>query len=375
VETIFRLQFALSLVSPQERNYPWETLLRKTAIGSTSAMILAHQISSGQYSWKGRKVLVTGGAGFVGSYLVEDLLAHSAVIRVADNFATGSKSNLLPLWNDIDFLECDLRDAASARKAVKGMEVVFHLAAHARGMLFNKSYNTEMFHDNSLMMFQVLHACIEERVERALMVSSSCIYDDDVPNPTPELPVHMGRPESVNEGYGWAKRALEIQSRYIFDQHNLPIAIVRPFNAYGGRYRWQGEASHVVPSLVKKVLDQNGPVVIWGSGQQVRDLLHARDFALGFRLAAECAVDCEPVNLAGGITIQLIELTKKIASLRGLEVEIALDTTKMEGRHRKEADLARLRKKIPAFRPTVSLEAGLQEMFEWYERNKREGFF
>lgn len=338
-------------------------------------MIAAHQIDSGKYDWNGKQVLVTGGAGFIGSYLVEDLLSHGARVRVADNLATGSKANLAPVWKDIEFLECDLRDAAAARKAVKGTRVVLHLAARAYGMLFSMNHNAEMFRDNSMMMFQVLDACVEEKVERALMVSSSCVYDDGSPIPTPELPVHLGLPESVNEGYGWAKRALEIQSRYIHEKHNLPIAIVRPFNAYGGRYRWQGEASHVVPSLVKKVLDEKGPVVIWGTGKQVRDLLHARDFALGFRLAAECATDCQPVNLAGGITIQLIELVKKIAEMRGLKIKIELDETKKEGRPKKEADLTRSKKKIPAFKPTVSLEEGLQDMFEWYERNKREGIF
>jgi len=126
---------------------------------------------------------------------------------------------------------------------------------------------------------------------------------------------------------------------------------------------------------VKKVLDRNGPAVIWGSGQQIRDLLHARDFALGFRLAAECAVDCDPVNLAGGTTISLIDLVRKIAELRGIEVDISFDTTKAEGRARKEADLTKLREKIPSFRPTVTLEEGLRDMFDWYERNRAAGAF
>jgi len=338
-------------------------------------MIEAHQISSGQFSWKGRKVLVTGGAGFVGSYLAEDLLAQGAKVRIADNLSSGDIKNLESVWKRIEFLETDLCDPKSARQAVRGMDVVLHLAARAYGMLFSMNHNAEMFRDNSLMAFQVLDACVENKVERALMISSSCVYDDGAPIPTPELPVHLGLPESVNEGYGWAKRALEIQSRYVHEKFRLPIALVRPFNAYGGRYRWQGEASHVVPSLVKKVLDNNGPVVIWGTGRQVRDLLHARDFALGFRLAAECAVDCEPVNLAGGITIQLIDLVHKIAEMRGLKVQIQLDETKKEGRPKKEADLSLLKKKIPAFKPTVSLEEGLQDMFEWYEKNQKEGIF
>jgi nucleoside-diphosphate-sugar epimerase len=201
------------------------------------------------------------------------------------------------------------------------------------------------------------------------------VYPDDAPVPTSELEVNQGLPESVNEGYGWAKRLLEIQSRYVHEKHGLPIAIVRPFNAYGGRYRWQGTASHVVPSLVKKVLDRTGSVVVWGSGRQARDLLHARDFALGFRLATECATDCDPVNLGCGSTVKLVEIVEKVAELAGLEVEVEFDRSKPDGRPCKQADVTKLRRKIPSFRPTVSLDDGLAEMIEWYEQNLREGTF
>jgi nucleoside-diphosphate-sugar epimerase len=259
---------------------------------------------------------------------------------------------------------------------VDGMDVVLHLAARAYGMLRSMDNNPEMLRDNSLMACHVLDACMAEGVERALMVSSSCVYPDDAPIPTPELPVNVGLPESVNEGYGWGKRLLEIQSQYIHEKHGLPIAIVRPFNAYGGRYRWQGVASHVVPSLVKKVLDRNGPVVVWGSGRQVRDLLHARDFALGFRLATECAADCDPVNLAGGTAVNLIELVHRIAEAAGIDdVQVELDGTRPDGRPRKQASLEKLRRKIPAFRQTVTLEEGLADMIEWYERSERSGAF
>jgi nucleoside-diphosphate-sugar epimerase len=206
-------------------------------------------------------------------------------------------------------------------------------------------------------------------------VSSSCVYPDDAPTPTPELPVNQGLPESVNEGYGWGKRLLEIQSRYVYEKHGLPIAIVRPFNAYGGRYQWQGTASHVVPSLVKKVLDRDGPVVVWGTGRQARDLLHARDFALGFRLATECAVDCDPVNLGCGTTVKLVEIVGKVADLAGLDVEVQFDLSKPDGRPCKQADITKLRRKLPDFKPTVSLEEGLTEMIDWYERNRRAGSF
>jgi nucleoside-diphosphate-sugar epimerase len=332
----------------------------------------AHDISSGAYSWAGRRVLVTGGAGFVGSYLVDDLLAQGAGVRVVDDFSGDGRERLTP---DVEVIEGDLRDPEVARAAVAGMEVVMHLAARAYGMLWSMANSPEVLRDNTLMSFHVLDACVETGVERVLMVSSSCVYPDDAPVPTPELPVHQGLPESVNEGYGWGKRLLEIQSRYIHEKHGLPIAIVRPFNAYGGRYRWQGAASHVVPSLVKKVLDQNGPVVVWGSGRQSRDLLHARDFALGFRLATECAVDCDPINLGCGSAVRLVEIVEKVAELAGLQVEMEFDRSKPDGRPCKQADVTKLRRKVPAFRQTVSLAQGLTEMVEWYERYRRTGAF
>jgi nucleoside-diphosphate-sugar epimerase len=334
----------------------------------------AHEISSGAYSWPGRRVLVTGGAGFVGSYLVEDLLAQGAHVRVIDDFSTSGRDGLVHAA-DTEVIVGDLRDPEVARAAVDGIEVVMHLAARAYGMLRSMENNPEVLRDNILMSLHVLDACVEADVERVLVVSSSCVYPDDAPIPTPELPVNQGLPESVNEGYGWAKRLLEIQSRYIHEKHGLPIAIVRPFNAYGGRYRWQGTSSHVVPSLVKKVLDRNGPVVVWGSGRQARDLLHARDFALGFRLATECAIDCDPINLGCGSAVGLVGIVEKVADLAGFEVEVEFDRSKPDGRPCKQADVTKLRRKVPAFRQTVSLEEGLTEMFEWYEENLRGGAF
>jgi nucleoside-diphosphate-sugar epimerase len=269
----------------------------------------------------------------------------------------------------------DLRGRDVASRSLAGCDVVFHLAARAYGMLRSMENNPEVLRDNCAMSFNVLDACLASGVERVLMVSSSCVYPDDAPIPTPELPVNQGLPESVNEGYGWAKRLLEIQSRYVHEKYGLPIAVVRPFNAYGGRYRWQGEGSHVVPSLVKKVLDRDGPVVVWGSGRQVRDLLHARDFALGFRLAAECAVDCDPINLASGTGTKLLDLVERIAQLAGVAPRIELDQSKQDGRAQKRADLSKLRQRIPAFRQTVSLEEGLTDMMEWYDRSNRAGTF
>lgn len=335
----------------------------------------ARRITTGCYDWRNKHVLVTGGAGFVGSYLVEDLVIAGARVRVADDLSTGSLGLIKQVLKDVEFLQLDLTNHLHAEQAVKGCDAVFHLAAKAYGMLFSMSHNFEVLRDNVTMAFNVLDACIAANVERTLIVSSSCIYDDNARIPTPELPVEQGRPESVNEGYGWAKRIIEIQSRYANAEFGLPVALVRPFNAYGGRYQWQGEASHVVPSLVKRVFDRSDPVVVWGTGQQVRDLLHARDFALGFRLLAEKVTDCDVVNLAGGHSLRLVDLVKKLAQMAEYEPRIEFDQGKLEGRPRKEAELTKLRQVLPEFRPTVSLEDGLADMVQWYQRNRAVGTF
>ncbi len=215
--------------------------------------------------WRGKNVLVAGGAGFVGSYLVDELLAEGACVRVADNLETGRLENVEAVSSKIDFLQLDLRDRSACLRATSDMEVAMNLAAKAYGFEYSMSHNGEMLTDNLLINLNMLEAARRSGVDRYLVVSSSCVYPDDAMVPTPELDVFAGSPESVNEGYGWAKRIAELQAQYFSDEYGMKVAIVRPFNAYGRRYRWAGERSHVIPSLVKKVMDGSNPVVIWGA--------------------------------------------------------------------------------------------------------------
>jgi nucleoside-diphosphate-sugar epimerase len=183
--------------------------------------------------WSGKKVLVTGGAGFIGSHLVEQLVEEGARVRVADNLERGRAENLSAVKNDIEFLKLDLRDLDNCRKACEGMEVVFNLAAKVTGIEYNRNHHADMFENNMLLQQNPLHAAAEKGVARFIQVSTACIYPHDAIVPTPESEGTRGEPEPTNAGYGWAKRMGERLAEYYARETGMEIGIVRPFNAYG----------------------------------------------------------------------------------------------------------------------------------------------
>lgn len=316
--------------------------------------------------WNGRRVLVAGGAGMIGSYLVEELVAHGATVRVADNLERGSLANLAAVRDRIELLTVDLRDRAACAQAVDGMDLVCNLAARTAGIGYSARHQGEMLTVNTTLSLNLLEAARERGVERFLVVSSSCVYPDDAPAPTPELPVLSGLPERGNEGYGWAKRVAELQARFYAEEHGMHVTIVRPFNPYAPRYRWEGEASHVVPSLVKKICDGVDPLVVWGSGRQRRNLLHARDVAALMRIVVERHHGTDPVNLGTEETVSVAELVAEIAAIAGRSPRVVYDTTRPEGRGIKSADATRLRSLAPGYQPAVSRTQGLAEMIAWH---------
>lgn len=319
--------------------------------------------------WNDRSVLVTGGCGFIGSYLVEELVADGARVTVVDNLETGTLENLSAVRDRVEFVYGDLRDRSDCARASAGFEVVLNLAGHAFGLEYSMKHHGEMLYDNAVMQMNMLEAARANGVRRFLVVSSSCVYPDDAPIPTPELPVITGTPEGVNEGYGWAKRVAELQAAYYHREYGMEIAICRPFNPYGGRYIWSGEKSHVIPTLVKRVLDGEDPLVVWGSGNQRRNFLHVRDAArLMMAITANHAC-AEPVNIGYDDDISIADLVALICELGGVEPKVVFDTTKPEGRFRKCADATLLRKVTNGYKPVIELREGIQEMIDWYHRS------
>jgi nucleoside-diphosphate-sugar epimerase len=321
--------------------------------------------------WSEKSVLVAGGAGFVGSYLVEELVADGAHVAVADNLETGTLGNLSAVAERIEFLRGDLREPAFCSEATRGRQVVMNLAARAHGIGYAAGHQAELFTANSQINLNLLEAARSNGGARFLVVSSSCVYPDDAIAPTPELPVFTGLPELANEGYGWSKRLAELQATYYAAEYGMEIAIVRAFNAYGARCQWKDQASHVIPSLVKKAMNGDDPIVVWGSGDQRRNFLHARDFAWGMKLLTERHAIAEPVNLGLEDTVSMKELVAAILRACGREgCRVEFDPTKPEGRAVKSADSSKLRGIAPEFRSRVSLEEGIKEVVEWYRRSR-----
>ncbi len=315
--------------------------------------------------FSGRTVAVTGGAGLIGSFLVERLVRAGAHTIVIDDFSKGRRQHLAAVIDQVDVREGDLEVRAFATEALAGADIVFHLASRAYGVGYSSAHHLDMLEHNERINNNVFAAVRHTRPERIQVVSSSCVYPDDGPATVPEMPLFTGEPERVNWGYGWAKRFLEQKAAILQDQTGIPVSIVRPFNIYGEHYTWVGEASQAIPMLVKKVMDGTNPVVIWGSGRQRRNYLHAADCAgamLGL-LAAGCT---EPVNIGTEDTVTMRQLVELICRAAGALPRLETDTSKPEGRFIKSADSSRLRRLLPEFRVSVPLEQGLVRMVAWY---------
>lgn len=320
--------------------------------------------------WNGKRVLVGGGAGFLGSYITPELVQSGARVVIVDNLENSTTRYLEPVLDKIEFVQADLRDAETCERLVRAKDVIINLAAKAYGMEYSRSHNGEMLVYNLQCTLTPLEAARKNNVEHFLIVSSSCVYPDDAPIPTPELPTFTGSPESVNEGYGWAKRIQELAGAYYAGDYGMKVAIVRPFNPYGGHYRWGSEdKAHVIPALVKRILDGENPLIVWGSGNQRRNFLHASDAARLILKVMEKQVGATPVNIGYDDDTSIADLVALICDVAGKHPRIIFDTSKPEGRFRKCADATRLRELTDGYVPRVSLREGIAEMVEWYQRS------
>src|SRR6266550_235471 len=276
----------------------------------------------------GKQVLVAGGCGFFGSYLVPALIRIGARVTVVDNMENGDRSALDSVSCDVAIVKGDVRDRATCDRLLEDVEIFINLAATASGVGFSRTHHADMLIDNVLCGLVPMQAAVRRGVPHIVVTSSSCVYSDDAPVPTPELDPFVGAPEKVNEGYGWAKRIHELAAGYVAREHGVKATVLRPLNLYGANYPWRSsERAHVIPSIVKRVLDGEDPLVVWGSGEQRRNFLHASDAAeLVLRIIASGAEG--PVNIGYEEATRIADLVALVCEVTERHPQIVFDRSK-----------------------------------------------
>lgn len=321
-----------------------------------------------------KKVLVTGGAGFIGSHLVEMLVERGTDVTVPVR-ATTNLDFLNSVKNDIKIVVADLQNANSVANVVKGQEIVLNLAASkGGGIAHSMKHHASLFRDNLNAFMNVIDMARLAGVERFLVVSSACVYPKNAVNPTPEEEGFKDVPDSANAGYGWSKRMEEYLGRAYVDEFGMKIAIARPYNAYGPRDDFFAEYCHVIPGLIRRILGGENPLVVWGTGKQTRSFVYTTDFAQGLLDVCEKYPIADPLNIGTQEEISIGNLAKMLVELSGLKTEIIFDTSKPDGQPRRTCDIKKAEKEI-GFKASVPLRHGLKKTIDWYitekERRKK----
>ena len=304
--------------------------------------------------WNDKKVSVTGGAGFLGSFIVEKLKEK------------GVNENDIRIPRSRD---TDLRRWEKSVEVVKDVEVVIHLAAKVGGIGYNQKYPATLFYDNAIMGIQMMEAARQENIEKFVAVGTICAYPKFTPVPFKEDDLWKGYPEETNAPYGLAKKMLLVQSQAYRQQYGFDSIYLLPVNLYGPRDNFDLESSHVIPALIKKIFDakESGEdcITVWGTGKATREFLYVEDAAEGIILATERYNKSEPVNLGSGFEISIKELVELIAEIAQFDGEIRWDTSKPDGQPRRCLDVSKAKEEF-GFEAKVDFREGLRKTIEWY---------
>ena len=307
--------------------------------------------------WKGKKILVTGGAGFLGIHLVNRLLQKGIL----------KKNIFIPRSESLD-----LRILENCYKAVKGMDIVIHLAGNVGGIGYNKEHPGELFYDNIIMGAQLMEAARRVGVKKFVGLGTICQYPKVTAVPFKEEDLWNGYPEETNASYGLAKKMLLVQSQAYRQQYGFNAIHLMPVNLYGPGDNFDPKSSHVIPSLIKKFVDAKRKrikqVVVWGTGKPTREFLYVDDAAEAIILATEKYNKSDPVNLGSSFEISIKELALLIGKLVGFKGEIIWDRTKPDGQPRRKLDTTRAEREF-GFKSKVTFENGLKKTIGWYYEN------
>src|SRR4051812_12705061 len=314
-----------------------------------------------QIDWSKERVLVTGGAGFLGGFVLEELRRR------------GASSVVVPRTRDYDLVELDAvrslyRDARPT--------IVIHLAARVGGIGANRENPGKFFYDNLMMGVQLIELGRRVGLKKLVATGTICAYPKFAPVPFKEEDLWNGYPEETNAPYGLAKKMLLVQSQAYRQQYGFNSIVLFPVNLYGPRDNFDLETSHVIPALIRKCLEAvdrgDREIVAWGDGSPSREFLHARDAAEGILLAAERYDSSDPVNLGAGFEIKIKELTELVARLCGFKGSIRWDASRPNGQPRRKLDTRRAKERF-GFEATIGFEEGLSETIAWYRAARAAG--
>lgn len=309
--------------------------------------------------WADRRVCVTGGAGFLGSFITEKLRQR------------GAREVFIPHIEDYDLVKPEdigrmLDDSHP--------DLIIHLAALAGGIGANRARPADFFYINLMMGVQLMHMAWQRGVSKFVALGTICAYPKFTPLPFKEENLWDGYPEETNAPYGLAKKMLLVQAQAYREQYGLNAIYLLPVNLYGPRDNFNLETSHVIPALIRKCLEakerRDPQVVLWGDGTPTREFLYVEDAAEGILRAAERYNGSEPVNLGSGQEISIKNLAGLIARLTGFQGELVWDTSKPNGQPRRALDVSRA-EQFFGFRAQVPFEDGLRRTINWYMENQK----
>lgn len=303
--------------------------------------------------WKNKKVVVTGGAGFLGSHLVKLIESMEP------------KEIFIPRSEDYD-----LRDKSVCTKVVKGADIIIHLAANVGGIGYNLDYPGTLFYDNLLMGVHLMEEARKANIKKFVAIGTICAYPKHTPVPFKEENLWNGYPEETNAPYGLAKKMMLVQSTAYRSQYDFNSIFLLPVNLYGPGDNFDPSSSHVIPALIKKFVEakrnKDKEVTVWGTGKPTREFLFVEDAARAIALATEKYNSSDPVNIGASFEISIKDLANTIKDVVCYEGKILFDTSKPDGQPRRKLDVSRAKKEFD-FESQVTFEDGLKKTVEWYE--------
>ena len=308
--------------------------------------------------WKDKRVIVTGGAGFLGSYVVEKLSkrgCNNIFIPLVEEYDLTKEKNVIRLYQDYS------------------ANIVIHLAAVVGGIGANRENPGKFFYDNLVMGAMLMEYARQFKVGKFVALGTICAYPKFTPVPFKEEDLWNGYPEETNAPYGLAKKMMLVQSQAYRAQYEFNSIFLLPLNLYGPRDNFNPKSSHVIPALIRKFMEAKDrgeeEVVCWGTGKPTRGFLYVEDAAEGILLAAEKYNKSDPVNLGTDLEISIKDLAELITRLVGFKGKIMWDTSKPDGQPRRKLDTSRAERKF-GFKARMDFEEGLKRTIDWYRRNK-----